>query len=76
MRITIELPDDIHERVAVDALRKPRNSKEAVITEILRAHYGGGSVDEVTERALAWQIDDDDVARIAELRRRAKREWK
>ena len=76
MRITIELPDDIHERVAVDALRKPRNSKEAVISEILRAHYGGGSKDELTRRALGWRLDRGTADGIAKLRRRMKDDWK
>lgn len=76
VRITINLPDDLHARVAVDALRKPRNSKEAVITDILRAHYAGGTTAEVIERALGWRIDKKTVERIGELRREAKRGWK
>lgn len=76
MRITIKLPDDIHARVAVDALRKPRNSKEAVITEILRAHYGGAPRDELILRALAWRIDPGTARGIAEIRRHAKERWK
>ena len=76
MRITINLPNDLHEKVAVDALRKPRNSKEAVITEILRAHYGGGNREEMAERALGWRIDDAQFERIRELRRRATDGWK
>jgi hypothetical protein len=76
MRITIELPDDIHEKVAVDALKRPRNSKEAVIAGILRAHYGGGDVEELSRRALGWRIDAAAAARIGALRRRGKDDWK
>ena len=76
MRITIRLPDDLHERVAVDALRKPHNSKEAVITEILRAHYGGGKLAELARSALAWRIDRRAFEQISELRRRARTDWK
>lgn len=72
MRVTIRLPDDLHERIAVDALRKRQNSKEAVIAEILRAHYGGGDRDEVQRAALGWRIAARVHGRIAGLRRRAK----
>jgi len=76
MRITIDLPDDIHEKVAVDALKRPRNSKEAVIADILRAHYGGGAGHELTQRALGWRIDRSTAGRITKLRRRLKEDWK
>lgn len=76
MRITINLPDDVHARVAVDALRKPRNSKEAVITDILRSHYGGASRDELVQRALEWRIDAREARGIARLRRHVKKNWK
>jgi plasmid stability protein len=76
MRITINLPDDLHERIAVDALRKPHNSKEAVVTEILRAHYGGGSARELAELALGWRIDRDASDRVMRLRKAAKEKWK
>jgi hypothetical protein len=76
MRITIDLPLDLHERIAVDALRKPRNSKEAVITEILRAHYGGATTAELGMRALGWRIDRRTAERVAELRRLGKQAWK
>jgi len=76
MRITIRLPDDLHEKVAVDALRKPHNSKEAVIAEILRAHYGGGRLEELARSALAWRIDRRAFEGISGLRRQAKVDWK
>jgi hypothetical protein len=75
MRITIELPDDIHERIAVEALKKPRNSKEAVITEILRAYYGGGQPHEKRQALLAWRIPSPIAQRIHGLRRHAKARW-
>ena len=76
MRITVDLPDDIHERIAVDALKKPRNSKEAVITEILRAYYGGGLPDEKKQPLLHWRIPPSSALRIRELRKRTKKGWK
>lgn len=76
MRITIRLPDDLHARVAVDALRKRNNSKEAVIAEILRAHYGGGRPDELSRAALGWRVERRVVDSIADLRRRSKKDWK
>jgi len=76
MRITINLPDDLHARLAVDALRKPRNSKEAVISEILRAHYGGAPRDELVKRTLGWRINADEASGIAFLRRQMKAGWK
>ena len=76
MRFTIQLPDDLHAKVAVDALQKRNNSKESVITEILRAHYGGGRPDELTRVALGWRVPRQATGRIAALRRRAKRNWK
>jgi hypothetical protein len=75
MRMTIDLPSDIHERVAVDALRKRRNSKEAVITEILRAYYGGGQPREKVQEALAWHLTSTDAKRIQTLRHEAKARW-
>lgn len=75
MRMTINLPTDIHERVAVDALRKRRNSKEAVITEILRAHYGGGQPREKVREALAWHVTPTEAKRIHMLRHEAKVRW-
>ncbi len=76
MRITIRLPDDLHERIAVDALRKRHNSKEAVIAEILRAHYGGGTPDEAVRAALGWRLDASAARRVAALRRRVRKDWK
>jgi plasmid stability protein len=76
VRITINLPDDLHERIAIDALRKPHNSKEAVVTEILRAHYGGGSARELTDLALGWRIDRTTSDGVLRLRRAAKDRWK
>jgi len=75
MRITIDLPEDIHQRVAVDALRKRRNSKEAVITEILRAHYGGGQPQEKQQELLKWHIPDTAVQRIQAIRHLTKVSW-
>jgi len=75
MRITLSLPNDVHEKVAVDALRKPRNSKEAVITEILRAHYGIHSA-ESKALALSWHLAPGSAKRIRALRCRMKDQWK
>ena len=76
MRITIRLPDDVLEKVAVDALRKPRNSKEAVIGEILRSHYyGQGERMETRQAALGWRLSPDEGRRIEALKRRAKKAW-
>jgi hypothetical protein len=75
MRLTLNLPDDIHEKVAIDALRKPRKSKELVIAEILRAHDGGGPPDEQRRAALRWRIPPSMAHRIQELRREAKTRW-
>ena len=75
MRLTINLPDDIHQKVAVDALQKRRNSKEVVITEILRAHYGGGQPGEKRQEALAWRISTATATHIHDLRRTAKARW-
>lgn len=75
MRLTIRLPDDILERVAVDALKKRRNSKEAVITEILRAHYGGGQPQERLQESLHWRLPPGAEKRILALRRRVKEDW-
>jgi hypothetical protein len=76
MRITIDLPDDLHEKVAVDALRKPRNSKEAVIAEILRAHYGGGEHEELVQRTLGWRVSKREADAILALRQETKERWK
>lgn len=76
MRMTIRLPDDLHEKVAVDALKKPHNSKEAVIAEILRAHYGGADRDAKIRGALGWSVDEADARGIRFLRERAKKHWK
>ena len=76
MRLTIRLPDDILEKVAVDALKKRRNSKEAVITEILRSHYGGGEPDERLKEALQWRLPVRSEHRIQALRRKMKDAWK
>ena len=76
MRITIRLPDDILEKVALDALRKRRNSKEAVITEVLRAHYGGGQPHEKMREALQWRIPHGVDRRIREVRRQVKQAWR
>lgn len=75
MRVTINLPDDIHERVAVDALRKRRNSKELVITEILRAYYGGGKPEEQRHAALKWRISSETAKGITSLRQATKTHW-
>ncbi len=75
MRVTINLPDDIHSRVAVDALKKRRNSKEAVITEILRAYYGGGTPRERQQAVLRWRISPAVAKRIQDLRHEVKTRW-
>ncbi len=76
MRITINLPEDLHERVAVDALKKRRNSKEAVIAEILRAHYGGGQREEKIKAALDWRLDSSSARGIMQLRSKMRKDWK
>ena len=75
MRLTINLPDDVHEKVAVDALRKRRNSKELVITEILRAHYGGGQPQEKQQALLHWRIPFATAKRVLQLRHAVKAHW-
>lgn len=75
MRLTINLPDDIHQKVAVDALKKRRNSKELVITEILRAYYGGGEPSEKQQELLRWRISPAETKHIQDLRRAAKVHW-
>jgi hypothetical protein len=75
MRVTIDLPDDIHEKVAIEALRKRRNSKEAVMTEILRAHDGGGQPQEKQQELLRWRLSDAEAKRIGGIRHRAKAQW-
>ena len=75
MRLTIRLPDDIHEKVAVDALKKRRNSKELVITEILRAHYGGGQPQEKQQALLRWHIPPPTAQHIVQLRHATKAHW-
>ena len=75
MRITIHVPDDIHQKVALDALKKRRNSKELVITEILRAHYGGGQPREKQQELLRWRIAPAVAKHIQDLRRAAKLRW-
>ena len=76
MRVTINLPDDIHQKVAVDALKKRRNSKEVVITEILRAHYGGGQPSEKQQELLRWRISPAVAGHIEGLRHTVKARWK
>ena len=76
MRITIRLPDDVMQRVALDALKKRRNSKEAVIAEILRAYYGGTQVQENHKAALRWRISTGVEERILDVRRFSKEHWK
>lgn len=76
MRLTIRLPDDVLEKVALDALKKRRNSKEAVITEILRAHYGGGELREKLREALQWRLSPGVDRHIQALRQRVKESWK
>ena len=76
MRVTINLPDDIHQKVAVDALKKRRNSKELVIAEILRAHYGGGQPNEKQQELLRWRISPAVAQRIGDLRHTVKAHWK
>lgn len=75
MRVTIRLPDDIHQKVALDALKKRRNSKELVITEILRAHYGGGQPREKQQELLRWRVSPAVAKHIQHLRREAKARW-
>ena len=76
MRVTINLPDDIHEKIAVEALKKRRNSKELVITEILRAYYGGGHPSEKRQELLRWRMSPAVAERIEGLRRTTKAHWK
>ena len=76
MRVTINLPDDIHRKVAVDALKKRRNSKELVIAEILRAYYGGGELGDKQQELLRWRISPTVAKHIADLRHIAKARWK
>ncbi len=76
MRLTIRLPDDILERVTLDALKRRRNSKEVVITEILRAHYGGARMPERFKEVLAWRIPAEVDRRIQTFRKRVKENWK
>ncbi len=76
MRITIRLPDDVMQRVALDALKKRRNSKEAVIAEILRAYYGGTELRESHKAALRWRISAGVEEHILGVRRFAKEHWK
>lgn len=76
MRVTINLPDDIHQKVAVDALKKRRNSKEVVITEILRAYYGGGQPSEKRQELLRWRISPAVAQHIEDLRHTVKARWK
>lgn len=76
MRLTIDLPDDLHAKVAVDALKKRRNSKTLVITEILRTYYSGRIPPEGTrQRLLQWRIPAQTAQRIQGLRREAKARW-
>lgn len=75
MRITIELPSDLRQKIAIDALKKRRNSQEAVITEILRAHYGGGQPHEKKQELLRWRIPASAGKCIEDLRRHAKTHW-
>lgn len=75
MRITIRLPDDLLQQVALDALKRRRNSKEVVITEILRTHYGGKAFPTGDRPALQWRIPAEAGRRIAALRRRTKDAW-
>ena len=76
MRITIRLPDDILQKVALDALKKRYNSKEAVITEVLRAHYTGGTPQEYFQQALQWRIPSEVERGIHGLRQKGKYHWK
>ena len=76
MRVTINLPDDIHQKIAVDALKKRRNSKELVITEILRAHYGGGQPTEKQQELLRWRLSPTLVKHIEDLQHTVKTHWK
>ena len=75
MRMTIRLPDDLHQKVALDALKKRRNSKEAVITEILRAYYGGGQPLEKQHELLQWRLSPTTAHRILTLREHTKARW-
>ena len=76
MRVTINLPDDIHRKVVVDALEKRRNSKELVITEILRANYGGGQPSEKRQELLRWRLSPGLAKHIEDLRHTVKARWK
>ena len=75
MRVTINLPDDIHRKIAVEALKKRRNSKELVITEILRAYYGGGLPSEKQQELLHWRLSPTTAKQIQHLRHEAKHRW-
>lgn len=75
MRMTVELPDDLLEKLAVDALKKRRNSKTLVITEILRAHYRAKARASVPPRALRWRIPSTAARQIQLLRQRTKTQW-
>lgn len=75
MRMTIRLPDDLHQKVALDALKKRRNSKEAVITEILRAYYGGGQPLEKQRELLRWHLSPTTAHHILTFREYTKTRW-
>ena len=75
MRVTINLPDDIHRKIAVEALKKRRNSKELVITEILRAYYGGGLPSEKQHGLLRWHLSPATAKQTQRLRYEVKSCW-
>lgn len=75
MRMTVELPDDLLEKLAVDALKKRRNSKTLVITEILRAHYRTKERASTPPRAMRWRLTSTAVRQIQLLRQHAKTQW-
>lgn len=75
MRMTVELPNDLLEKLAVDALKKRRNSKALVITEILRAHYRGKERGGSSQAALRWRIPPAEARGIQLVRHQTKTQW-
>lgn len=73
--MTIELPDDLLEKLAVDALKKRRNSKAAVITEILRTHYSRKERATPPQAALRWRLPTTTAKKIHALRQQMKTQW-
>ncbi len=73
--MTIDLPDDLLEKVAVEALKKRRNSKALVITDILRAHYRRKGAERLPNASLQWRISPAVARQIQTLRQQAKTQW-